>query len=140
MVFLDDVLLTRYLKQNQPSLAHEALLYIAPVIAYGLGRPIARFRYIRESPQLLPDETSPRNTQKDIARTIVEFIMIELGINDPLNCLPLRFTRDDHIDTKALRSRSDRKDVSIVNRVHDKPRHKKSSREANSPSASPICK
>ena len=75
MVFPVDVFRPKDVTQNQQRFAHEALLYQPQVIAYDLGRPIARFRYIRESPQLLPNETSPQNTQKDIARTIVEFTM-----------------------------------------------------------------
>ena len=101
MVFPVDVFWPKNVTQNQQRFSHEALLYQPQVIAYGLGRPTARFRYIQESPQLFPDETSPRNTQKDIARSILEFIMTELVINDPLVSLPLHFTRDDHIDTEV---------------------------------------
>ena len=54
--------------QNQQRFAHEALLYQAQVGAYGFGQSIIRFQYTRELRRSLPGKTSPRNTQKDIAR------------------------------------------------------------------------
>ncbi len=101
MVSPDNVFRPRDVTRNQPRFAHEVLLYQAQIMEGGLSQSIARFQYTRELRRSLPGKTSPRNTQKDIARPIVEFTMTELVINEPVNSLPLLLIRDDHIDTKV---------------------------------------